>query len=214
MGIFKKKPVMILSAFKGSPGYRQRPDWLVIGCIGALLVLMVLAGVFGLGQNAGQATKVAPTAKPSVPAKVSPAATISALNANKDIISGSTKAPVHTGVEARAKVIDFYTGYAEGTSTYSNGTAARHDYFIKFIDTASIAMINDQTWYDHVLCINGALPKEVIFGSAVVVGNKATVLLNYGMDFNITPSMVVDLTSLKIVSIKCVTLSVAADAAK
>jgi len=206
MGIFRHKRVITLSTFMGSPGYRQRPDWLVIGCIGALLGLMVLAGIYGLGQNVGQGTKVVPTAKPVVPAKVSPAGTISALSGNKDIISSSTNAPTHTGVEARAKVIDFYTGYAEGTSTYFNGTAARRDYFLKFIDTASIAIINDETWYDHVLCINGSMPKEVIYGSAIVAGNKATILLNYGPDFNITPSMVVDLTSLKIVSIKCVTL--------
>jgi hypothetical protein len=191
------------SAF-GSPGFRRRPDRIVIYLIGALLVILLIASIYGFTHNVGQGTKTQPTGKPAVPATVSPAATISSNNPNGDMAPSATAVTFHTGAEARALVIEYYEGYVANVTNFSNDIAARDNYLMKYMDDKTVASVDAQNWSGHVPCCDGYMSQEVLYEPAAVSGGKATVNIMYDIHHSTTPQVVVDLNTLKIISVKCV----------
>jgi|GEM_PF-4120131 hypothetical protein len=183
-----KRKLFTKSAFSGSPGFRQRPGWVIIYFIGALLVVILFASIYGLTHNAGQGT-TSPTGSPTVPATVSPATTISST-AN--------------GAAARDLVIKYYEGYVAQLTSFSSDTAARHAYLAKYMDNTTIGYVDAQNWYGYVPCSSGFLSESVLYEPATISGNKATINVQYDVHHTTTPQVVVDLNAMKIVSVKCV----------
>jgi hypothetical protein len=120
------------------------------------------------------------------------------------LVTKTTPLPLHTGAEASSLVRAFYSGYIAGTADYTAGSNTRHDYFLAFVDPASVAAIKDESWYDHTLCYNGFVSGAITYNLATVSGDEATVAILYSNSHSIAPQMVVNLVNLKIVSIKCV----------
>jgi len=180
-----------------SHNFRQRPDWMVIYFIGALLIVILFASIYGFTHNVGEGTKTGPTSKPSVPATVSSTATLSPT-------PSVAVATAHTGAEARNLVIEYYDGYTAQITAFSSDAAARHAYLAKYMDSATIASIDAENWAGHVPCCGGIMSEEVFYQPAAISGAKATIDIVYDIHHATTPEVVVDLNSLKIVSVKCV----------